>query len=209
MGLVPHHFKTGNVADFRMAIGIPREADQHEDADVFDEFIDRIALKCVRDGGYRGQPLTPLGRFATLQNVETMMALRRQLLPDNLLSNTVAALERPVVRRKIYIVSMPRSGTTIMHRLLAADPRNRAFTLSELKDPVNNGDKAEALRNFRTLPIDFILPHLQSIHPAAMNRPDEETFLMNAQIPLLGMMPVSGSQEYMAELSVTDGPMAP
>ena len=52
LGLIPHHFKTATVVNFRMAFGIPRKVDLYEDADVFDEFIDRVALKCVREGEY-------------------------------------------------------------------------------------------------------------------------------------------------------------
>lgn len=208
LGLIPSHYKTANIADFRAAIGIPREADPYEDADVFDDFIDRTGLKCVRDGGYRGEPLTPLGRFATLQGVGALVDMRRRLLPENLLPSTVAALEQPVERRKIYIISMPRSGTTIMQRLLAADPSNRAFTLSNLRDPVDNGDKAEAWRQLQVGKL--VAPHVLSIHPMEMDFPEEETFLMNAQLPILGTMPIAGVQEFINELyGVADGPMAP
>ena len=43
-------------------------------------------------------------------------------------------------RKRIYICSLPRTGTTILQRLLCVDTRHRAFTFVELKDPAKNGD---------------------------------------------------------------------
>ena len=74
---------------------------------------------------------------------------------------------------------------------------------------MNKGDKAEALRNSKTVPMELLVPHLMSIHPMRADLPDEETFLMNSQLPLFSNTPLNGVLEYMNELTVTDGPMAP
>ena len=109
-------------------------------------------------------------------------------------------------RRDCCFAPLPRLSTRAQ-RLLAADPRNRAFTFSDLRDPVNNGDKAEAWRQLQL--VKLMAPHVLSIHPMEMDFPEEETFLINSQVPILGSMPIAGVQEFINELYVTDGPMAP
>src|SRR5437773_9870647 len=50
----------------------------------------------------------------------------RQLYPN---------ISRQEIRQPLFIVGLPRSGTSVLHRLLAADPEHRAPLMWEVRSP--------------------------------------------------------------------------
>lgn len=77
----------------------------------------------------------------------------------------------------IFIVGWPRTGTTFLHQLLAADPANRTIPYWESFDPVPP-PAGEADRRIERLDkmlgqLRFIAPNYDSIHPMTATSPEE------------------------------------
>ena len=66
--------------------------------------------------------LTPLGRWATQRYLNRLLDERLAL--DALATRSEVADEQ--VAAPIFVIGPPRSGTTVMHRLLSSDPAHRA-----------------------------------------------------------------------------------
>ena len=84
------------------------------------------------------------------------------------------------IQSPIFIVSLPRTGTTLLHRLLALDPNNRSplFWETYLPAPAPRPDKKGL--NWRSLWSRGLLnnffrvaPDLAHIHPMDANEPEE------------------------------------
>jgi LPS sulfotransferase NodH len=76
--------------------------------------------------------LHPLGRCMMWHHVVQLLATRRRLercWRDH-------DLDRARIARPLFITGMPRSGSTFLHELLAADPGNRAPRAWEIMSPV-------------------------------------------------------------------------
>lgn len=82
----------------------------------------------------------------------------------------------------IFITGMPRSGTTTLHRLIAADPAHRAPRCWEVMAPYPPIDRlddrhSEVERQLRAF--CRLSPGLSSMHPLAANTPQECTELFS------------------------------
>ncbi|MGI9603463.1 MAG: sulfotransferase family protein [Acidimicrobiales bacterium] len=66
--------------------------------------------------------LTSLGRWATQRYLNRLLDVRLQL--DALAEAEPAIAEAPVVA-PVFVIGAPRTGTTVMHRLLSVDPAHR------------------------------------------------------------------------------------
>ncbi|MEZ4448081.1 MAG: thioester reductase domain-containing protein [Nannocystaceae bacterium] len=87
----------------------------------------------------------------------------------------------------IFIAAPPRSGTTLLHNLLARDPEHRAFALWELMGPVTprgagEGWEGHMIAVARELVAETYerSPTLRSIHPLDAEAPDECQWLFAA-----------------------------
>ena len=74
-----------------------------------------------------------IGRLATRDVIISSLASRLLLMEAR--KRTPDVFQRPLVP-PIIILGLPRSGTTLLHRLLAADPMHRAVPLWELLRPL-------------------------------------------------------------------------
>jgi len=80
------------------------------------------------------------------------------------------------IRRPVFVVGLPRTGTTILLALLSQDPAHRPLLLWEGLDPVppkRGPDRRlqrarSAIRGF-----DYFSPNYQSIHPMGAELPEE------------------------------------
>lgn len=91
------------------------------------------------------------------------------------------------VERPIIIVGLPRSGTTILHRLLARDPMKRTSPFWEQLMPLPLGDPTELLpepdlrvalvaKSIET--VNTIAPDLRQMHELLVDEPDEDLTLL-------------------------------
>ncbi len=95
-----------------------------------------------------------------------------------------ALAERPI-RRPIFVTGFPRTGTTLMHNLLACHPDHTAHPLWMLQRPVAPPDADGAWREARRAETAAILqqlaevsPGFARIHPMGVDWPDECSWLL-------------------------------
>jgi hypothetical protein len=95
------------------------------------DFRERLQRLCDEWGGDAG--ITPLHRFV-LHGYLVRYASNRLLIHDTLVRHP-EILDEPI-ERPIIVTGLPRSGTTHLVNLLAADPRLQALPLWESYEPV-------------------------------------------------------------------------
>jgi hypothetical protein len=124
-------------------------------------------------------PLTPIGRLAARTEITRRLtnryALRR--LFDRHPEVSRLAVDRPVV-----VTGLPRTGTTLLHDLLARHGGARAPQLWELLHPVpgSPAGRRRALRSTRwtTRMYHAAVPALCDIHPLDPRAPEECIFVL-------------------------------
>lgn len=95
------------------------------------------------------------------------------------------ALARRPIRRPIFVTGLPRTGTTLLHNLLATHPEHVAHPLWMLQRPVAPPDADGAWREARRAETAAILqqlaevsPGFAAIHPMGVDWPDECSWLL-------------------------------
>jgi hypothetical protein len=134
--------------------------------------------------------LTPLGRL--LIRRELLQLARARLRIQAALKEHPEVLDERV-DRPVFIVGMGRTGSTLLHRLLAQDPQVRALRYGETIDPATarasspNGGHARLARMQFGL-IYLLAPGLRSIHSLEPDAPEEcRLLLMNTfRTPFFG-----------------------
>jgi len=76
--------------------------------------------------------LTPVGRIAAHRHLVDLLANRLRLEADRAAHPEIARIP---VRAPVFIVGLPRTGTTLLHMLMAQDPRNRVPETWEVMHP--------------------------------------------------------------------------
>jgi hypothetical protein len=121
--------------------------------------------------------LSLIGRVAASSLVRSLVRQRFEM--DVCWGREPAILEQPVVA-PLVVIGLPRSGTTLLQFLLAADPGNRALLHWEATRPCPPPETATYAtdpriraveRSFRV--VDYLAPDARSIHPLAADRPTE------------------------------------
>lgn len=118
------------------------------------------------------------------RRIEIINWLKIRLLLQNTLNNKPAILDEKM-RRPWFVMGLPRSGTTFLHRLLAQDPGLRAPLSWELTHffPVPEqppaGRDPRIIRAERTIrQIVFFFPESKAIHETEAEIPEECLFLL-------------------------------
>ena len=121
--------------------------------------------------------LTPLGRVLARQML--VQALACQLHLQDWLRREPAILQAPI-ERPVVIVGMPRTGTTILHELLALDPSNRCPLTWEVAHPfpppesASHASDPRIARHARELRLsEFLMPGVQNMHRMGAALPQE------------------------------------
>ncbi|HET8613309.1 MAG TPA: sulfotransferase [Sphingomonas sp.] len=130
--------------------------------------------------------LNPLGRFAAIGQL--LKLLRERLWTQHWLREHPGIAERPL-SPPVIVVGPMRSGTTRLHRLLAADRRFAHLRLFETICPVpppdfrRRGPDKRPRRAARILgAVHRFNPHTAVIHPTAPFAPEEELGLLVASV---------------------------
>lgn len=129
--------------------------------------------------------LTRAGEWAAAVRIITSLNRRRQLA--QLLARAPELRERSIVA-PIFILGFPRTGTTLLHNLLAADPNKRAIRLWEMREPFapdhQPGFDVEAWSRSVIATTEQLVeagyrmsPRLADIHPLRATWPDECSWL--------------------------------
>jgi hypothetical protein len=107
--------------------------------------------------------LTPSGRDAAFKSLAGYQETRLRVA--SLLRRHPAIADRPI-ERPIFVTGPHRSGTTLLHRMLAAHPGLRAPQLWEQLHPAHDGDAEPLIRHAQSHVDEYFAaaPDLKAIH---------------------------------------------
>lgn len=140
--------------------------------DEFREGLDRLVAGYEEDAA-----LTPLGRVAVRTDLIRLLSNRLRLVADRTRHPGIAGEE---IRAPVVIVSLPRTGTTLLHGLLGRDPANRVPRSWEVMYPSPPPDAsrpdedprvAEVRGQFRWF--QRMAPQYRVAHPIGAELPQE------------------------------------
>jgi len=147
--------------------------------DLYSEPFSVLLAALERDPG-----LSPLGRVSTL--AQLVQFLKNRLLLEDLWKRR-PEIARVEIRAPIVIAGLPRTGTTHLHNLMAADPDLRSLPWWESLEPVS--PLAEQGRGFAVDPRieraaagiamrNAVLPHFDRMHDMYVDHVHEEIHLL-------------------------------
>jgi len=145
--------------------------------DFWDEPLDRLLLSITKEA-----ELHPIGTFITRQRMINLLCVR--LRAEDLFRRYPEILDQPVLPTWV-ILGLQRTGTTKLHRLLAADDQNRVLLSWEALNPVPLGerhgkpDKRIAVARMSENALRFMAPGFFAIHPVEHNAPEEDILLLD------------------------------
>jgi hypothetical protein len=144
----------------------------------FAEPLERL-LKAYRDEA----KLTTLGRITVREYLVSLL--------DNLLRMEAERAANPSIEQQritapVFIIGLPRTGTTHLHGLISEDPDNRAPLTWEVMYPAASRAAADVARaraqtDARLAWADRLAPEFMRIHPLAADLP-QECIAITAQV---------------------------
>lgn len=121
--------------------------------------------------------LTAMGRIIARQDILRLLSNRLQFVNIFKLHPEIAAQQ---IRAPIFILGMPRTGTTSLHELMALDPQFRVPLSWEVAHPFPPPERASyktdpriAQVNDELSGIDQLLPDFKNMHPMGAELPQE------------------------------------
>jgi hypothetical protein len=140
----------------------------------FFEALSRLLESCQSEAR-----LNLIGKIALKTNVSDTLCSRLRMERDRQLYPKIARQE---IREPLFIVGLPRSGTTLLHNLLAADPDHRSPLMWEvmrpspptLADEKRRIQRATQSCNF----FNWLAPTFRHVHAVGAKLPQECIGLM-------------------------------
>jgi hypothetical protein len=143
----------------------------------------REPLRVLIDSIEREANLTLLGRIITRGRLTGVLTNRLRI--EALLRKHPEIRERKI-ERPIVIAGLQRTGTTMLHRLIAADPRLRSLASWEALSPApvarsawEKQDPRFKLAKTAERGLAYIAPAFFAIHPVEADAPEEEVILLD------------------------------
>lgn len=136
-----------------------------------DEPLERL-LKSYRDEA----DLTTVGRMSARELVVSLLDNLLRLEAERRRNSQV---ESQVIEDPVFIIGLPRTGTTHLHGLVSQDPANRAPATWEVMfpaAPMATGAEIDRARAETSTRLDWanrLAPEFMSIHPIAADLPQE------------------------------------
>jgi hypothetical protein len=135
----------------------------------FFEPLSRLLESCHREGR-----LNVIGKLALKNDVVRILCNRLLLERDRQRYPDVA---RQQIQEPLFIVGLPRSGTTLLHTLLAADPAHRVPLTWEVMSPSppSAEDRQQRIRsaNRDLAMLRWLAPTFESVHATGAELPQE------------------------------------
>lgn len=123
--------------------------------------------------------LTMVGRIA--MRMEALRVLTNRLYHQAYIKQQPAVLDQPV-ERPLFILGLPRTGTTLLHNLLAQDPAMRVTPYWQMLHPVpaSATRQRQHIRYAQNLVrgFYFMAPVMRVMHPMSAYDPEECVFLL-------------------------------
>jgi hypothetical protein len=125
--------------------------------------------------------LHPWGRFITKQRL--LGLLQNRLRAEALFRRHPEILEQEL-KPLLVVTGLQRTGTTFLHRLLAADPAAYSLLSWEALNPApldrkNEQQKRIAIARTSTRVLRYMAPEFFAIHPVEHRAPEEEILLLD------------------------------
>jgi Sulfotransferase family len=141
------------------------------------EFLD--ALSRLLDSCQDEAQLNLIGKIALKTDVLETLCARLQMERDRQLYPDIARHE---IREPLFIVGLPRSGTSVLHRLLAADPEHRSPLMWEVRSPsppTRDDEKRRIQRARQSCNFfNWLAPTFRYVHTVGPEVPQECVSLM-------------------------------
>ncbi|RPF20347.1 sulfotransferase family protein [Myceligenerans xiligouense] len=124
--------------------------------------------------------LSPLGWTLALTTLQERYANRLRI--NSLLAARPEIAGEPI-ERPVFVLGLPRTATTLTHRLLAASPEHRGPLLWEmgytsLEDPAVAARQIKRLDLGSRVTTALFAPELKHQHPTAAGQPEESMWLL-------------------------------
>src|SRR5467141_738213 len=140
----------------------------------FFEALSRLLESCHSEAG-----LSWIGKIALRTNIVQILCSRLQMEQDRQLYPEIGHQE---IRQPLFIVGLPRSGTTLLHNLLAADPEHRSPLMWEVMAPSPPTVVDEKRRIQRAAQgchyFNWLAPTFRYVHAVGAELPQECVGLM-------------------------------
>ena len=141
----------------------------------FHEPLGRLLESCWRDAH-----LNVIGNIALRSDVLRILRNRLLLQRDRDLHPEIAQHQ---IRAPLFVVGLPRTGTTFLHSLLSVDPANRApltWEVMEPSPPTNVEQQRRIRRVSQNLAcLEWMAPNFRQLHPVGAQLPQECVSLMS------------------------------
>ena len=155
--------------------------------------------------------LSPLGWYLITADVKARYVNRLRI--DRMLAEHPQVAEEQIVA-PVFVCGLPRTATTLAHRVLSASPDHRASLLWEMQntgldDPRSARKLIKQLQQGAAM-MEKFAPDIPHIHPINIDKPEESMFILphGSHWPILhGLMPsytdwaagrdVTGDYEYL------------
>src|SRR5213596_1031538 len=123
--------------------------------------------------------LNLIGKIALKVDVLAALCARLKMERDRQLHPNISRQE---IRKPLFIVGLPRSGTSVLHRLLAADPEHRSPLMWEVRSPsppTGADEKSRIQRATQSCSFfNWLVPTFRYVHTVGAEVPQECVSLM-------------------------------
>lgn len=140
-------------------------------------------LQVLVDSINREAHLTPLGKLIQKGRLESALVTRLRI---EALCRQHPEIHQIDLGKIIIIAGLQRTGTTTLHRLLAADPDMRSLLAWEALNPLplpkeKPGNPAPRITQARIAEkgLAYLAPEFFAIHPVEHNAPEEDVLLLD------------------------------
>jgi len=137
------------------------------------------ALSRLLDSCQDEAQLNLVGKIALKTDVLETLCARLQMEQDRQIYPDITRQE---IREPLFIVGLPRSGTSVLHRLLAADPEHRSPLMWEVRSPSPPTSEDEKRRIQRATQscnfFNWLAPTFRCVHAVGAELPQECVSLM-------------------------------
>jgi len=140
----------------------------------FSEALSRLLDSCQDEAR-----LNLIGKIALKTDVLETLCARLEMERDRQFYPDITHQE---IREPLFIVGLPRSGTSVLHRLLGADPEHRSPLMWEVRSPSPPTRDDEKRRIQSAMQgckfFNWIVPTFRYVHTVGANVPQECVSLM-------------------------------
>lgn len=156
---------------------ILEDARRRARAEDFGDETFREPLHRLLDSFEREANLSLIGRIAAREDTTRLLESRLRVVEDRRRHPEIAA---EVIRRPLFVTGLPRTGTTLLHGLMAQDPGNRVPLHWECIYPSPPPERGRYTSDRRIARAERqvrwflrLAPDMQRIHPIGARLPEE------------------------------------